>query len=131
MFYFGLHLAQTTRICYNKKQRGGCTMPLNASHIFTILFAALWLFVIVKLAVRAIRNRTAPVKTVKATVVDKQKTEHFSKYSGTGKRERYVVVFLAEGVKSSFYVSEFSWRGYRKGETGTLQYRGDKLIDFH
>lgn len=106
-------------------------MPLNASHVFMILFAALWLFVIVKLAVRAIRNRTAPVKTVKATVVDKQKTEHFSKYSGTGKGERYVVIFLAEGKKLSFYVSEFSWRGYRKGENGTLQYRGDKLIDFH
>ena len=106
-------------------------MPLNAFRIFTILFVALWLFVIVKLAVRAIRNRTAPVKTVKATVVDKQKTESFSKYSGTGKRERCVVVFLAEGKKLSFYVSEFSWRGYRVRDTGTLQYRGDKLIDFH
>ena len=106
-------------------------MPLNASHIFTILFAALWLFVIVKLAVRAIRSRTTPVKTVKATVVDKQKTEYFSKYSGTGKRERYVVVFLAEGEKRSFYVSEFSWRGYHVRDTGTLQYQGDKLIGFH
>ena len=105
-------------------------MPLNASHIFTILFAALWLFVVVKLVARAIRNRTAPVKSVKATVVDKQKIEHFSKYSGTGKRERYVVVFLAEGKKLSFYVSEFSWRGYHVRDTGTLQYQGDKLIGF-
>jgi len=106
-------------------------VPLGSHNIFMILFTALWLFVIIKLAVRAIRNRTAPVKSVKATVVDKQKIEHFSKYSGTGKGARYVVVFFAEGKKLSFYVSEFSWRGYHVRDTGTLQYRGDKLIGFH
>lgn len=106
-------------------------MPLQTHNIFTILFTAFWLFVVIMLAVRAVRNRTAPVKSVKATVVDKQKIEHFSKYSGTGKSTRYVVVFLAEGKKLSFYVSEFSWRGYHVRDTGTLQYRGDKLIGFH
>ena len=106
-------------------------MPLNGSDIFGILFGALWLFVALKLAVRAVRRRTAPVKKVKATVVDKHKTESFSRYSGTGKREQYVVVFLAEGKKLSFYVSEFSWRGYRVRDTGTLEYRGDRLIGFH
>lgn len=105
-------------------------MPFNASTIFSILLAALWLFVMIKLVVRAVRSRTAPMTEARAAVVDKQKIEHFSKYSGSGKSERYVVVFLAEGKKLSFYVSEFSWRGYHVGDTGTLQYRGDKLIGF-
>jgi len=53
--------------------------------------------------------------------------EQFSKY---GKRVKYAVTFLTDGKKKSFYVSEFSYNGYRKGEKGTLTYQGDRLIDF-
>lgn len=94
--------------------------------IFVLLIYALFLFVMVK----SVRNRCAPVRTVKATVVDKNKTETFSKYSGSGKRNQYVVVFSAEGKKLSFYVSEFSYAGYRIGESGTLNYKGDRIIEF-
>ena len=31
----------------------------------------------------------------------------------------------------SFYVSELSYGGYRVGESGTLKYRGDRIIDFN
>lgn len=47
-----------------------------------------------------------------------------------GKHIRYVIVFEAEGKTLSFYVSEFSFGGYRKGERGKLTYQGGRLIDF-
>ena len=56
--------------------------------------------------------------------------KNFSKYSGTGKHEKYVVVFSVDGKKKSFYVSQFSYNGYRVNEKGTLKYKGDKLIEF-
>ena len=79
---------------------------------------------------KAVKNRCAPIKTVKAVVVDKNKVETFSKYSGNGKSEKYVIVFSVNGKKKSFYVSQFSYNGYRINEKGTLKYKGDKLIDF-
>ena len=85
----------------------------------------------IKVTVRHIRSKHGPVKTVKARVVDKHKTETFSKYRGNGKSERYVVVFEIDGKQKGFYVSEFSYGGYRKNETGTLKYQGDRVVDFH
>jgi len=54
----------------------------------------------------------------------------FAKYSGNGKREKYVIVFSVGGKKKSFYVSEFSYGGYRINEKGVLKYKGDKIVDF-
>ena len=76
------------------------------------------------------QDRYAPIKTVQAVVIDKNKVETFSKYSGNGKSEKYVIVFSVEGKKKSFYVSQFSYNGYRVNEKGTLKYKGDKLIEF-
>ena len=75
--------------------------------------------------------RYGPVKSVKAKVLDKHKTEVVSKYAGSGKAIRYVVTFEIAGKRKGFYVSEFSYGGYRKGETGTLKYQGNRIIDFH
>ena len=69
-------------------------------------------------------------KSVKATLVNKQVTQSFSKYSASGKSYHYYLTFLINGKRRSFQVSEFSYDGYRKGETGTLKYKGDRLIDF-
>ena len=96
-----------------------------------VLFMGLWLFVAVKVSIRYMRSRWGKVKVVKAKVVDKHTLENFSKYKGNGKDTRYVVTFEIEGKKKGFYVSEFSYGGYRRNETGTLHYRGDKIIDFH
>ena len=106
-------------------------MPENIASIVVLsLFVGISVFAFVSLLVKLIKNRVAPVKTVKAVVLDKQKVEIFSKYSGTGKREKYVIVFSVDGKKKSFYVSQFSYGGYRLNEKGTLKYQGDKLIDF-
>jgi hypothetical protein len=43
---------------------------------------------------------------------------------------KYAVTFQIGNKRKSFYVSELSYGGYRKGEKGTLTYRGDRLIDF-
>ena len=106
-------------------------MPENISNIIIIsLFVGVGALAVVSLLVKAVKNRCAPIKTVKAVVIDKNKVEYFSKYSGTGKSEKYVIVFSVNGKKKSFYVSQVSYNGYRINEKGTLKYKGDKLIDF-
>lgn len=105
-------------------------MPENLSNWIGLLSVLLCVAVYGIYMVRLIRNRRAPVRTVKAEVADKFKQETFSKYRGSGKSARYVIVFLAEGKKRPFYVSEFSYGGYRIGEKGTLKWKGDRLIDF-
>ena len=106
-------------------------MPENISNIIIIsLFVGVGALAVVSLLVKVVKNRRAPIKTVKAVVVDKNKVETFSKYSRNGKSEKYVIVFSVNGKKKSFYVSQFSYNGYRINEKGTLKYKGDKLIDF-
>ncbi len=90
------------------------------------LIAIFWILVILRIVI----NKHVPTKIVKATVTDKQIIETFSKYAGNGKQEKYVVVFSVDGKKKSFYVSQFSYGGYRLKEKGTLKYKGDKLISF-
>lgn len=100
-------------------------MPEN---ITSIILLTLWLVLMLLLAIKFIRSKCAPVRTVKATVIDKNKVEFFSR---SGQRAKYAVVFQTDqGKKLSFYVSEFSYGGYRQGETGTLKYKGDRIIDF-
>ena len=106
-------------------------MPENISNIIIIsLFMGLGALALVSLLAKTIKNRYAPVKTVKAVVIDKNKVETFSKHSGNGKAEKYVIVFSVNGKKKSFYVSQLSYNGYRINEKGTLKYKGNKLIDF-
>ena len=106
-------------------------MPENISNIvISSLFIGVGALAMVSFLTRTIKNRYAPIKTVKAVVIDKNKIETFSKYSGNGKAEKYVIVFSVNGKKKSFYVSQFSYNGYRINEKGTLKYKGDKLIEF-
>ena len=106
-------------------------MPENLSNIVVIsLFIGIGALAMVSIIVRTIKNRYAPIKTVKAVIIGKNKVETFSKYSGTGKHEKYVVVFSVDGKKKSFYVSQFSYNGYKVNEKGMLKYKGDKLIEF-
>ncbi len=76
---------------------------------------------------RAFRSRLAPVRSVRARVADKHRSEVFSK---SARRYRCVVVFEAEGKRLAFQVSELSYGGYTVGRRGTLKYRGDRLLDF-
>lgn len=106
-------------------------MPENLSNfVIILLFVGLSALAVISILVRFVKNRYAPVKSVKAVVIDKNKVETFSKYSGTGKHEKYVIIFSVGGKKKSFYVSQFSYNGYRVNERGTLKYKGDKLIEF-
>ena len=102
-------------------------MPENLPSI--ILFS-LFIGIVLLALTRVTLLRFSPTKTVSAVVLDKQKTEAFSKYSGSGKQEKYVVIFSSNGKKYSFYVSKFSYDGYRIGQKGTLTYKGNKLLSF-
>ena len=106
-------------------------MPENISNIVIIaVFVGICVLASFCIFVKILKNRWAPVRTVNAVVIDKHKVETFSKYSGNGKREKYVVVFSAEGRKLSFYVSGFSYEGYRRNEKGILKYKGNRIIAF-
>lgn len=106
-------------------------MPENIINIVIIsLFMGIGVLAMVSIIVRTVKNRYAPIKTVKAVVIDKHKAETFSKYSGNGKHEKYIVVFSVEGKKISFYVSQFSYNGYKINEKGMLKYKGNKIIEF-
>ena len=96
------------------------------SIIIGSLFVGIWLLVLI----RIISHKLAPIHTVKAQVTHKHVQEVFSKYSGNGKSYKYVVVFTAEGKTLSFYVSEFSYNGYKVNERGTLTFKGNRLINF-
>ena len=97
-----------------------------ASGVIAVLFLGVGLLA----AARFLLKQAAPVKTARAVVVDKHIVETFSKYSGNGRHTAYAVVFSVEGKQKTFYVPQFSYHGYRIHETGTLTYRGDKLISF-
>ena len=99
-------------------------------YIFTALFMGLWLLAAIRFLSKRIRSKYGPIHTVNAVVVDKHTIEHFSRYKGNGKRAEYIVVFSFKGKKKAFTVSEFSYGGYRRNESGKLTYRGDRLISF-
>lgn len=102
-------------------------MPEN---FMMYLFLAFCLFIAIMYAIRMGKNLLSPVRVIDATVVHKQEVESFSKYSGNGKQVKYSVTFLADDKRLSFYVSALSYDGYHVGETATLTYKGDRLIDF-
>ena len=102
-------------------------MPDNLMGYIGLTLFIVWF---VAMLVWFLRRQFSPIKTVRATVVNKQISESFSKYSGTGKSQTYRVTFLIDGKCRSFRVSAFSYKGYRKGETGTLKYKADRLINF-
>lgn len=79
---------------------------------------------------RFFKSRFGKTVTVSATVVHKQKVEQKSFKAPLYTRVKYAVTFQIGNKRKSFYVSELSYRGYRKGEKGTLTYRGDRLINF-
>lgn len=103
-------------------------MPDNLIGMIAVALTVAWF---IGILVWCFNRKYGKTKTANATVVHKQVNEVFSKYSGNGKAYNYYVTFQFNGKRKSFSVSEFSYNGYRKGETGTLKYKGDRLIDFH
>lgn len=80
--------------------------------------------------VRFLKSRFGKIVKVSAMVVHKQTVEHKSYKTPPYTRVKYAVTFQIDNKRKSFYVSEISYQGFRKGEKGTLTYRGDRLINF-
>lgn len=99
---------------------------LPTQYILIGLFLVIYLI----LMIRFCRSRFGKVKTVQAVVVHKQKVERKSYHTPSAQHTRYAVTFQIGEKRKSFYVSALSYQGYRKGERGTLTYRGDRLINF-
>ena len=102
-------------------------MPEHFSAYIGVAVTIIWF---IGMLVWFFQRQYGPTNSIKATLVNKQVTESFSKYSVSGKSYQYYVTFLINGKRRSFKVSKFSYDGYQKGETGTLKYKGDRLIDF-
>jgi hypothetical protein len=102
-------------------------MPENLMGYIGVAVTIIWF---IGLLIWFFRRQYGRAKKVSATVVNKQVTESFSKYYGNGKVKVYYVTFQVGGKRRSFRVSDFSYNGYRIGESGTLTYKGDRLIDF-
>ena len=99
-------------------------------NILGYIFLGLSIVCTIVYFVKFLGNRFGRVKTASATVVHKQTVESFSKYAGNGIHTRYSVTFRIGNKRRSFYVSEFSYRGYKLNESGTLKYKGSRIIDF-
>ncbi len=95
--------------------------------IVTVFIFAIYLVIFARFCI----SRFGPVKKASAVVVHKQKVEQKSYRTPPFNRVKYAVTFQIGNKRKSFFVSELSYQGYRKGEKGTLTYRGDRLIDFH
>jgi len=94
--------------------------------IAVIIFLVCWFFIIKKL----VTDKISSVKSVKAVISHKYKTNTASKYPETLRKPNYVVIFDVGNQKRSFYVSEFSYNNYKIGEKGMLKYKGNKIVDF-
>lgn len=99
----------------------------NAVNIISmVLFLACWFLIFKKI----IWNKIAPVKTVKAEIIDKYVSDTVSRYPGTFKRERHIIMFSVNGKKLAFDVSEYSFNNYEIKDKGTLKYKGTRIITF-
>lgn len=94
--------------------------------IFILVFLICWVLIIIRL----VHTRFAPVKTIKAQIVDKYKLNTKSIYPKTFKGDMCKVVFKTKNKKLSFLVSQITFDNYKKGQKGTLKYKGNKIIDF-
>lgn len=98
--------------------------------IIGIAFFAFIIFLFIAVFIRNCQAIFGSVKTVDAKIVKKYKVDEFSKYSGTGQKHRYVVVFETNGKLLRLNVSEVSYSGYRVNEKGRLTYKGNRVYDF-
>ena len=105
---------------------------MNIGEYINTIFHFIGIVIIVGLLLLIISKKFSNEKEVEAKVINKQyyqsrlarKAENFCD------EDSYVVTFLAEDKKLSFYVSEYSYDGYRINQKGTLRYKGTMLIEF-
>lgn len=100
------------------------------SNIITYAFAGFGILVWVIYCVRFIKNKFSNTKTVNATVCDKYTLKPSVRLPALMQPGKYIVVFSVGRKRLSFRVSEFSYKGYRIKEKGSLTYKGNRIIDF-
>ena len=96
------------------------------------IFLFVGIVITVGLLLRIILNKFGNEKEVEAKVLNKQyyQSRLARKAENFRDEDCYVVTFLAGDKKLSFYVSEYSYNGYKVNQKGTLRYKGTMLIDF-
>ena len=96
------------------------------------IFLFIGIVITVGLLLCIIINKFGNEKEIEAKVINKQyyQSRLARKAENFRDEDCYVVTFLAGDKKLSFYVSEYSYNGYKVNQKGTLRYKGTTLIDF-
>jgi len=105
---------------------------MNVDMYVNVIFCLLGLVIICGIAVKFIFSCFGKAKEQQATVVNKQyyQSRLVRKAENSHDEDCYVVTFRTGEKELSFYVSEYSYNGYRINEKGILKYRGSRIIDF-
>ncbi len=99
--------------------------------IVNTIFIIIGTVILTGTTIKMLKNSFSPVKSINATVTDKQTYLRRTFHLKTPNCEqKYIITFMSGKKKLSFYVSPFSYNGYKINQTGILKYKGTKLIDF-
>ncbi len=101
-------------------------------NVINIIFGIVGVVIFSGVFCRVAVDKFSEVKTVNAVVLDKHSYANRvqSKMQAPYSRKKYVVIFMTDTKRLSFYVSEYSYQNYRKNQKGILSYKGSKIIDF-
>ena len=107
-------------------------MGNNFGNIVNFIFALIGVIIVIGILIRVIINLFSKEKSIKAIVVDKQSYDKqiYRKSQAPFIRKEYVITFLCGNKKKYFNVSELSYSNYKVNQKGTLNYKGNKIVDF-
>lgn len=88
--------------------------------------------IVLGLLARVLRDTVRKPVRVKAEVADLYQTQHTQSYHSQPARNKteFVAVFDCGKAVKKFFVSAFVYDTLRKGQRGTLLYRGSRFLKF-
>ncbi len=100
--------------------------------IINIFFLLISSVIICGFVMKIVKNTLSAQKSVNAMVIEKQSFSQqiLSKTQAPRVQQKFVIIFMTESKKLSFYVSPFTYNSIKEKQSGILTYKGDKLIDF-
>lgn len=101
-------------------------------NIINIIFTAVGVLIAAGIIIRIIKSRRCAERRVTARIIDKQTYIQtvVSKSQPPFKDKKYIVAFLNGNKRLTFYVPREFYNRCEINQTGTLIYRGSRIIDF-
>ena len=100
--------------------------------IINIIFTAVGILIAAGIIIRIIKAKCSAERRIDVSVIDKQTYTQtvMSKSQAPFENKRYVITFLNGDKKLTFYVSHELYNRCEINQTGTLIYKGLRIIDF-